>query len=108
MRISSFGPFFARRETQHDGLLHPTHREYAFGHDDLEPESETYYDGRNGWGASIVDAMSTMHIMGLDVHISLSSTALAIEMTAITGSLCGGRRFLIQDRFFAVSHIGHC
>ncbi|OJA21379.1 hypothetical protein AZE42_09397 [Rhizopogon vesiculosus] len=35
---------------------------YAWGHDDLLPVSESYTDGRNGWGASIADAMSTMLI----------------------------------------------
>ncbi|KAJ7109482.1 glycoside hydrolase family 47 protein [Mycena epipterygia] len=42
------------------------YREYAFGHDDLQPESKTFNDGRNGWGASICDAMTTMKIMDLD------------------------------------------
>ncbi|KAJ6547673.1 seven-hairpin glycosidase [Mycena capillaripes] len=42
------------------------YRRFAFGHDDLQPESETWNDGRNGWGASICDAMTTMKIMGLD------------------------------------------
>jgi len=40
------------------------YKEFAFGHDDLTPVSESFTDGRNGWGASIVDAMSTMSIMG--------------------------------------------
>ncbi|TCD65742.1 maturation of Asn-linked oligosaccharides protein [Steccherinum ochraceum] len=40
------------------------YKQFAFGHDDLEPVSETFTDGRNGWGASIVDAMTTMSIMG--------------------------------------------
>ncbi|KAF9051542.1 glycoside hydrolase family 47 protein [Panaeolus papilionaceus] len=42
------------------------YEQFAFGHDDLSPISKTFSDDRNGWGASIVDAMSTMHIMGLD------------------------------------------
>ncbi|PBK72457.1 glycoside hydrolase family 47 protein [Armillaria solidipes] len=42
------------------------YKTYAWGHDDLTPESKSYYDGRNGWGASIVDAMSTMYVMGLE------------------------------------------
>ncbi|KAJ7666254.1 glycoside hydrolase family 47 protein [Mycena polygramma] len=42
------------------------YKEYAFGHDDLSPVSKTFSDGRNGWGASIVDAMPTMFIMGLE------------------------------------------
>ncbi|KAL0576034.1 hypothetical protein V5O48_005941 [Marasmius crinis-equi] len=42
------------------------YRKFAFGHDDLMPLTGGFNDGRNGWGASIVDAMSTMYIMGLD------------------------------------------
>ncbi|KAI0044946.1 glycoside hydrolase family 47 protein, partial [Auriscalpium vulgare] len=42
-----------------------SYRKFAFGHDEVEPLSETFEDPRNGWGASIVDAMSTMYIMGL-------------------------------------------
>ncbi|KAF8512524.1 glycoside hydrolase family 47 protein [Hysterangium stoloniferum] len=38
----------------------------AFGHDDLKPVSKGFSDGRNGWGASIIDALSTMKIMGLN------------------------------------------
>ncbi|KLO09026.1 glycoside hydrolase family 47 protein [Schizopora paradoxa] len=39
---------------------------FAFGHDDLQPVSETFNDELNGFGASIVDAMDTALIMGLD------------------------------------------
>ncbi|RDB30027.1 putative mannosyl-oligosaccharide alpha-1,2-mannosidase 1B [Hypsizygus marmoreus] len=42
------------------------YKKFAFGHDDLSPLSKGFSDDRNGWGATIVDAMSTMHIMGLD------------------------------------------
>ncbi|KAL0567695.1 hypothetical protein V5O48_014298 [Marasmius crinis-equi] len=42
------------------------YRKFAFGHDTLMPLTGKPDDGRNGWGASIVDAMSTMRIMGLD------------------------------------------
>ncbi|KAK7441015.1 hypothetical protein VKT23_016796 [Stygiomarasmius scandens] len=41
------------------------YKKYAFGHDDLKPLSKSFTDSRNGWGASIVDAMSTMWVMGL-------------------------------------------
>ncbi|KAJ7158364.1 glycoside hydrolase family 47 protein [Mycena crocata] len=42
------------------------YKEFAFGHDDLSPVSHGFSDGRNGWGASIVDAMPTMFILGLE------------------------------------------
>ena len=35
-------------------------REIAFPHDDLTPISVSFTDGRNGWGASAVDALTTM------------------------------------------------
>lgn len=35
-------------------------RTYAFGHDEVAPISKTALDPRNGWGATIVDALSTM------------------------------------------------
>ncbi|KAK0707508.1 glycoside hydrolase family 47 protein [Lasiosphaeris hirsuta] len=36
---------------------------YAFPHDSLRPVNNTYYDDRNGWGASAIDAFSTALIM---------------------------------------------
>ena len=35
-------------------------REFAFGHDEVAPLSQQPLDPRNGWGATIVDAMNTM------------------------------------------------
>ncbi|KAJ4482500.1 glycoside hydrolase family 47 protein [Lentinula aciculospora] len=37
--------------------------EFAFGHDSLLPVSRSFVDDRNGWGATIVDAMGTMLLM---------------------------------------------
>ncbi|CAE6430566.1 unnamed protein product [Rhizoctonia solani] len=42
------------------------YKKYAWGHDSLAPASKSTVDDRNGWGATIVDAMSTMKIMGLE------------------------------------------
>ncbi|EJD51241.1 seven-hairpin glycosidase [Auricularia subglabra TFB-10046 SS5] len=42
------------------------YEKFAWGHDDVRPVSETFLDSRNGWGASIVDALGTMKIMGLE------------------------------------------
>lgn len=43
----------------------------SYGHDDLAPLSggkpNPWVDSRNGWGATIVDSLSTMKVMGLDV-----------------------------------------
>lgn len=42
------------------------YKTHAWGHDDLAPVSGGFVDSRNGWGATIVDALTTIHIMGLD------------------------------------------
>ncbi|KAI7879575.1 seven-hairpin glycosidase [Lichtheimia hyalospora FSU 10163] len=42
------------------------YNQYAFGHDELRPVSNGTNDSRNGWGASIFDALDTMIIMGLE------------------------------------------
>ncbi|THH11407.1 hypothetical protein EW146_g8052 [Bondarzewia mesenterica] len=46
------------------------YRKFAFGHDDLSPLSQSFSDGRNGWGASIVDAMSTMNFFDEALNFS--------------------------------------
>lgn len=47
-----------------------TYKQFAFGHDDLDPLSEGFNDGRNGWGATIFDAMSTMLVMDLTASVT--------------------------------------
>ncbi|KAJ6468780.1 seven-hairpin glycosidase [Mycena sanguinolenta] len=42
------------------------YRKFAFGHDELHPVSEGVGDDLGGWGASLVDAMGTLLVMGLD------------------------------------------
>ncbi|KAG2213585.1 hypothetical protein INT46_002737, partial [Mucor plumbeus] len=39
---------------------------FAYGHDELQPMTNGTTDSRNGWGASIFDALDTMLIMGLE------------------------------------------
>lgn len=41
---------------------------HARGQDDLQPESETFGNPRNGWGATVFDALDTMLVMGLDSY----------------------------------------
>ncbi|CAO3629932.1 unnamed protein product [Cunninghamella blakesleeana] len=38
---------------------------YAFGKDELRPVTKDYTNSRNGWGATLVDALDTLYIMGL-------------------------------------------
>ncbi|KAJ7078557.1 glycoside hydrolase family 47 protein [Mycena belliarum] len=42
------------------------YKKFAFGHDELLPVSNSFTDDLGGWGASLVDAMGTMLVMGLD------------------------------------------
>lgn len=45
------------------------YQKFAFGHDDVKPVSGSFLDSRNGWGATVADALGTMLIMGLDVRV---------------------------------------
>ncbi|KAJ1949296.1 hypothetical protein FBU59_001205 [Linderina macrospora] len=39
---------------------------YAFGADEINPLTKEAVTSRNGWGATIIDALDTIYIMGLD------------------------------------------
>ncbi|KAF8950628.1 hypothetical protein BGZ52_001923 [Haplosporangium bisporale] len=51
-----------------DGFEHAWqgYRKYAWGHDEVKPVSGWVRDSFNGWGATIVDALDTLIIMGFD------------------------------------------
>ncbi|KAF4583556.1 maturation of Asn-linked oligosaccharides protein [Pleurotus pulmonarius] len=78
------------------------YRTFAFGHDDLSPQSKSFSDGRNGWGATIVDALPTMVIMGLDdlfaeglnfsshIDFSKSQTSATVSLFETTIRYLGG------------------
>ncbi|KAI0643933.1 seven-hairpin glycosidase [Trametes meyenii] len=73
------------------------YKKFAFPHDDLTPLSQSFTDVRNGWGASAVDALSTLFIMGeedifeevvnftstIDFTVSHTSDSVSIFETTI-------------------------
>lgn len=48
------------------------YKKYAWGHDELKPVSKAAQDPFNGWGASIVDALDTLLVMGLPKEYDLA------------------------------------
>jgi hypothetical protein len=92
------------------------HSKYALNHDSLAPVSKSSLDGRNGWGATIVDSMSTMHIMGLEVscrsfirwatpdHLFFSPFAF---FGMHSGSLQPSRGVRIVHRLYQIQHTRH-
>lgn len=42
------------------------YRRYAWGHDEVQPVSGSAKDNFNGWGATLVDSLDTLLIMGFD------------------------------------------
>jgi mannosyl-oligosaccharide alpha-1,2-mannosidase len=42
-----------------------TYQKFAFGRDELMPQSLMGFDSFNGWGATLVDSLDTLWIMGL-------------------------------------------
>ncbi|EJD51258.1 seven-hairpin glycosidase [Auricularia subglabra TFB-10046 SS5] len=79
-----------------------TYRDVAWGHDELAPIGRKGNDGRNGWGATIVDALSTAKIMGLDdvfdegveyaksIDFSRSKTSSTVSVFETTIRYLGG------------------
>ncbi|KAH6917982.1 alpha-mannosidase 1 [Coprinopsis sp. MPI-PUGE-AT-0042] len=78
------------------------YRQYAFGHDTVLPISQGWTDDRNGWGVTIIDGLSTMHIMGLNdlftegvqwaatVDFTRSGTASSVSVFETTIRHMGG------------------
>ncbi|KAJ7243612.1 glycoside hydrolase family 47 protein [Mycena haematopus] len=75
------------------------YKQFAFGHDDLSPVSLGFSDGRNGWGASIVDAMFIMGLEDLfdeavdylsNIDFSTSQTSDAVSLFETTIRYLGG------------------
>ncbi|THG96636.1 hypothetical protein EW026_g5234 [Hermanssonia centrifuga] len=72
-------------------------RKYAWGHDDMTPVTKSFTDSRNGWGATIVDALTTLYIMGeedlfeeavafvgqIDYNISHTTDTVSVFETSI-------------------------
>lgn len=56
----------ANKELVHQTFLtgYNAYKQFAFGHDDLAPKTRGFTDPRNGWGATIFDALPTLNIMG--------------------------------------------
>ncbi|KAJ2793806.1 hypothetical protein H4R20_006428, partial [Coemansia guatemalensis] len=50
------------------GFVHAwnAYRKYAFGADEINPLTLEPVTTRNGWGASLIDALDTLYVMGLD------------------------------------------
>ncbi|KAI9503663.1 hypothetical protein GGI25_002751 [Coemansia spiralis] len=57
-----------RAEDVRKGFLHAwnAYRKHAFGADEINPVTLEAVTTRNGWGATLVDALDTIHIMGLE------------------------------------------
>jgi len=55
-----------------------SYREYAFGHDELRPQSLTAKDNFGGWGATLVDSLDILWIAGLKHEFKDAVEAVAL------------------------------
>jgi len=67
-----------RQKAVKDAFIHTWtgYKKYAYGHDEVKPNTNGTVDGFGGWGATLVDSMSTMFIMGL--HDEFNDTIRAV------------------------------
>ncbi|KAK8487388.1 hypothetical protein V6N13_093145 [Hibiscus sabdariffa] len=57
-----------RREKVKEAMVHAwsSYEKYAWGNDELQPRSKNGVDSFGGLGATLIDALDTLYIMGLD------------------------------------------
>ncbi|CAI9757585.1 unnamed protein product [Fraxinus pennsylvanica] len=57
-----------RREKVKDAMIHAwsSYEKYAWGHDELQPQTKNGVDSFGGLGATLIDSLDTLYIMGLD------------------------------------------
>ncbi|KAM7471946.1 hypothetical protein LguiA_010129 [Lonicera macranthoides] len=57
-----------RREKVKDAMVHAwtSYEKYAWGQDELKPQSKNGEDSFGGLGATLIDSLDTLYIMGLD------------------------------------------
>ncbi|GAA0167125.1 protein modifying enzyme [Lithospermum erythrorhizon] len=57
-----------RQEKVKDAMIHAwnSYEKYAWGHDELQPQTKNGVDSFGGLGATLIDALDTLYIMGLD------------------------------------------
>ncbi|CAN0880435.1 Mannosyl-oligosaccharide 1,2-alpha-mannosidase MNS1 [Linum grandiflorum] len=57
-----------RREKVKEAMIHAwsSYEKYAWGNDELQPQTKNGVDSFGGLGATLIDALDTLYIMGLD------------------------------------------
>lgn len=67
-----------KRDAVKEAFLHSWngYKEYAWMRDEVKPRTGGYQDTFNGWGATLVDSLDALVIMGLDDELQLALEAL--------------------------------
>ncbi|KAD6794817.1 hypothetical protein E3N88_05713 [Mikania micrantha] len=71
-----------RREKVKDAMLHAwtSYENYAWGHDELQPQSKNGVDSFGGLGATLIDSLDTLYIMGLDEQFQKAKEWIASSL----------------------------
>lgn len=67
-----------RRDAVKEAFVHSWngYAKYAWLHDEVTPLSKSYRDPFGGWGATLVDNLDTLHILGMDREFATAVAAL--------------------------------
>ncbi|KAK4361711.1 hypothetical protein RND71_016952 [Anisodus tanguticus] len=80
-----------RREKVKDAMLHAwsSYEKYAWGHDELQPQTKNGVDSFGGLGATLIDSLDTLYIMGLDEQFQRARDYLSkmVSSSTVTASL---------------------
>ncbi|XAR72463.1 Mannosyl-oligosaccharide 1,2-alpha-mannosidase [Bertholletia excelsa] len=81
-KLNSASEWRARQQSVKSAFIHAWsgYKKYAMGYDELMPLSQRGVDGLGGLGATIVDALDTAMIMGLDEIVSEAGSWIEVHL----------------------------
>lgn len=71
-----------RREKVKNAMIHAwsSYEKYAWGHDELQPQTKNWVDSFGGLGATLIDSLDTLYIMGLDEQFQRAREWIAKDL----------------------------
>ncbi|KAF3672994.1 Mannosyl-oligosaccharide 1,2-alpha-mannosidase MNS2 [Capsicum annuum] len=81
-----------RREKVKDAMRHAwsSYEKYAWGHDELQPQTKNGVDSFGGLGATLIDSLDTLYIMGLDKQFQRAREFVYVDVPSSTFILFAG------------------
>ncbi|XP_034696204.1 mannosyl-oligosaccharide 1,2-alpha-mannosidase MNS2-like [Vitis riparia] len=75
-----------RREKVKDAMLHAwsSYEKYAWGQNELQPQSKNGVNSFGGLGATLIDSLDTLYIMGLDEQFQRARVSFSFLLSSVS------------------------